>query len=175
MPVSYTFEKDILWFNVAHDSPSDRVVKNLVRVFRDRRFVPGKTGILFDTTSFDESKVYPNQDKRKIVQVQASGGVDRAVIIVGDPNRCKAAAKYRGYYAECGIPFGVFCRIEDGIKFLYGNGNIPQCVYPTCESRVSSKGCRCIRDFEKRAHPLDSGKMSIDSGRETELESIQGR
>jgi hypothetical protein len=139
MPVSYTFEKDVLYLTTFGAATPKDTLKTIFRAFKDRRYIPGSTGIIFDATMFDPEIVYTDKDRREIVSIMVANGMARSAVIVTDPTRCKAGEVYKKYLAEFGIQQGVFCDLKRAVEWIHG-GDPKECVFSQCDENHK---CKC--------------------------------
>ena len=115
MPVSYTFENDIIWVAIQGKPAAKETIKTLHRAFKDRRFIPGGTSIIFNLALFNRQTTYSEKDRKCIASYLIANQIYRSAAIVSDPVRCESVNKYREYIAEYGVQDAAFCIPEHAI------------------------------------------------------------
>ena len=129
MEISYTFENDIMWVAMHGKPGAKEIIKTLHRAFKDRRFIPEVTGIIYNLALFNRQTTYPEKDRKIIASFLIANPINRSAAIVSDPVRCEAANKYREYIAEYGVQHAAFCIPEHAEKFVKGDDTVPQANY----------------------------------------------
>jgi hypothetical protein len=141
MPVSYTFEKDVIWVTMHGKLGANELIKTLCWAFKDERFTPGETSIIYNLAIFSQT-TYSEKDRKKIVSFLIANPIDRSAAIVSDPVRCKAANKYQEYLAECGVRHAAFCIPEHAMKFVKGDDTVRKARYDSCTTTPAPE-CLC--------------------------------
>jgi hypothetical protein len=119
------------------------MIRVVLRAFKDRRYVPGGTGVIFDATLFDSEVSYTDEQRKQIVTIMVANGIVRSALIVGDPVRCEAGERYKEFLAQFNIQHGVFCKFEDAKEWIQG-GDPWECRFSRCTSgRMDGTVCLC--------------------------------
>jgi hypothetical protein len=150
MEISYTFENDIMWVAMHGKPGAKEIIKTLHRAFKDRRFIPEVTGIIYNLALFNRQTTYPEKDRKIIASFLIANPINRSAAIVSDPVRCEAANKYREYIAEYGVQHAAFCIPEHAEKFVKGDDTVPQANYDTCTTTPAPESlCRGRQVFSE--------------------------
>lgn len=142
MAISYTFENDIMWVAM-HGKPGPKeIIKTLRRAFKDGRFTPGGTSIIYNLAIFNRQTTYSEKDRKIIASFLIANPINRSAAIVSNPVRCEGVNKYREYIAEYGVQHAAFCIPEHAEKFVKGDDTVPQANYDTCTT-IPAPECLC--------------------------------
>lgn len=150
MAICYTFENDILWVAIQGKPGAKEIIKTLHRAFKDRRFIPRGTGVIYNLALFNRQTTYPEKDRKIIASFLITKPINRSAAIVSDSVRCEAANKYREYVAEYGVQLAAFCIPEHAEKFVKGDDTVPRANYDTCTTTpVPECLCRGRQEFSE--------------------------
>ena len=132
MAICYTFNNDILWVAIQGKPGAKEIIKTLHQAFKDRRFIPGVTSIIYNLALFNRQTTYLEKDRKIIASFLIAKPINRSAAIVSDPVRCEAANRYREYLAEYGVQHSAFCIPEHAEKFVKGDDTVQPANYDTC-------------------------------------------
>ena len=68
MAISYTYENNIIWIAIQGTPGAKKIIKTLHCAFKDKRFIPGSTSIIYNLTLLNRQLICPEKD-RKIIPI----------------------------------------------------------------------------------------------------------
>ena len=117
MPVSYTFENDIIWVAMQGKPVANEIINTLQRAFKDRKFTPKVTSIIYNLAILNRQTTYSRKDRKILASFLIASPINRSAAIVSDPIWCEAVNKYREYLAEDGVQHAAFCMGPGLLRF----------------------------------------------------------
>jgi len=143
MPVSYTFEKDVMWVHLSGKPTYKQFIKTIMFGFKDRRFIPGSTGIIYDGTTIDPGYSFSETEHQRVGAFMVANSISKTASIVADPERCRAACEFRDYLRTVGGETEVFASLKDTLLWMHGKEPTGHCDYNLCGPRADTYGfCR---------------------------------